>query len=318
MATTNAAYIKEFSLFDEVMTYIHECDEDVMNSYVEYTALLHKADMESFFEAEDPKTKEEVSEKKESFFAKIGNHILKLIEKITKFISAITEKILSFVKKSETDEEKVDKLLKQHPELKNQVVEGINKEWFTYKDVATYEKDVVGLCKMLEQSKIDHKTFMQKLSDAAKKFNDSAAPILGAATTVIGFIGLAGKLKKSADDSKNALSSWKKKLTEFSSTVKGYKEEDASTIQAIFSAYNEISAAKMDDARKHTAAIGNYDGFLGNLLNSKLGTKLGLDDQSRRERYENKAAHDRWQKGKKDEQNDQIESNIQRKTNSYN
>ena len=54
---TNAKYIKEFSLFDDVMTSIYEADEDVMSAVTEYAIAVHKAEMESFFEAENDNTK---------------------------------------------------------------------------------------------------------------------------------------------------------------------------------------------------------------------------------------------------------------------
>ena len=40
----------------------------------------------------------------------------------------------------------------EHPELKDTIARGINEEWFTYKDVAAFEKDTVALIAMLEKN----------------------------------------------------------------------------------------------------------------------------------------------------------------------
>lgn len=212
MVKTDQSYINQYLKYDLVFEACDECER----ACIEADYLLRKSQrdayLNSFFEAslfgkkKDPVVKK-ADAAEDNFFAKIGKAISDLIKRITDFIKDIGAAITGKQRDIDADTKAVNKIIAENPELKNTIVKGIKKEWFTKHDVAAYKNDIVGLINMLDQGKIDNETAMDKFNDATKKFVNGAKDAAIATLTISGAMKLAGNInnfrtenKKLADD----------------------------------------------------------------------------------------------------------------------
>lgn len=235
MVTTCKSYIEEYRLFDDVFDCLNEASHDLDVAVGNYNMRMHQLKSKMFFESSSDMDYEAIMEaESQGILAKIGTAVMTLVQKVSDFIKKITEKITGNIKLGKSDEEKVNQILAQHPELKDQVVEGIDKEWFTVSDVAKFEKDVVGLIQMLNKEAIDHQTFMDRFKAACKRFTDSAAPILGATTTVLGFMKIVPEIHKHVKGTRDTITAFNETAKKFGQDVtNNYAEKDVSKANAI-------------------------------------------------------------------------------------
>lgn len=212
MVKTDQSYINQYLTYDLVFEACDECER----ACIEADYLLRKSQRDayinSFFEAslfgkkKDPVVKK-ADDAEDNFFAKIGKAISALIKRITDFIKDIGAAITGKQRDIDADTKAVNKIIAENPELKNTIVKGIKKEWFTKHDVAAYKNDIVGLINMLDQGKIDNESAMEKFNDATKKFVNGAKNAAIASLTISGAMKLASNInnfrtenKKLADD----------------------------------------------------------------------------------------------------------------------
>lgn len=212
MVKTDQSYINQYLKYDLVFEACDECER----ACIEADYLLRKSQrdayLNSFFEAslfgkkKDPVVKK-ADAAEDNFFAKIGKAISDLIKRITDFIKDIGAAITGKQRDIDADTKAVNKIIAENPELKNTIVKGIKKEWFTKHDVAAYKNDIVGLINMLDQGKIDNESAMEKFNDATKKFVNGAKNAAIASLTISGAMKLASNInnfrtenKKLADD----------------------------------------------------------------------------------------------------------------------
>lgn len=212
MVKTDQSYINQYLKYDLVFEACDECER----ACIEADYLLRKSQrgayLNSFFEAslfgkkKDPVVKK-ADAAEDNFFAKIGKAISDLIKRITDFIKDIGAAITGKQRDIDADTKAVNKIIAENPELKNTIVKGIKKEWFTKHDVVAYKNDIVGLINMLDQGKIDNETAMDKFNDATKKFVNGAKDAAIATLTISGAMKLASNInnfrtenKKLADD----------------------------------------------------------------------------------------------------------------------
>lgn len=295
MVTTSNSYIHEYSFFDDVFDCLNESVKDVTVAMGWYNIKKHQLESKMMFESSSDVDYKVLLEKEgEGVLAKIGNAVMSIINKITAFIKKFTDKITGNMKLGKSDEEKVNQILAQHPELKNQVVEGIDKEWFTVADVAKFEKDVVGLIQMLNKNAIDHQTFMDKFKAKCKAFTDSAAPILGATTTVIGFMKILPEIHKAAKGTKDAISAFRGTCEKFKDDVdRNYSENDANKAQAIMNALSQAIGLTTKECQRSANMQSRWSSWASKFCNSALGKAMHADDASRDKRHN--AAYDRRQ-----------------------
>lgn len=239
MVKTDQSYINQYLKYDLVFEACDECER----ACIEADYLLRKSQrdayLNSFFEAslfgkkKDPVVKK-ADAAEDNFFAKIGKAISDLIKRITDFIKDIGAAITGKQRDIDADTKAVNKIIAENPELKNTIVKGIKKEWFTKHDVAAYKNDIVGLINMLDQGKIDNETAIDKFNDATKKFVTGAKNAAIATLTISGAMKLASNinnfrtenkkladdLRKSAEDIKDAATKAGKNPKSISTQVK--------------------------------------------------------------------------------------------------
>lgn len=298
MVTTCKSYIEEYRLFDDVFDCLNEATREVEIAMGNFNMKMHQLQSKMFFEASSDQDYQAMMEAEgEGVLAKIGNAVMKLIQTVTGFIKKITDKITGNIKAGKSDEEKVNQLLAQHPELKNHVVEGIDKKWFTVSDVAKYEKDVLGLIQMLNKNVIDHQTFMDKFKDACKRFADSAAPILAATTTVIGFMKVIPDVHKNVSNSKKALCSFNDAAKKFKTDIdSNYSQKDVSKANAIMYAIKQAIGLTTSECKhqvENQGRISKVLGWIGKIATfdtAKSKNRAQIRNQAREDADINKAA----------------------------
>lgn len=239
MVKTDQSYINQYLKYDLVFEACDECER----ACIEADYLLRKSQrdayLNSFFEAslfgkkKDPVVKK-ADAAENNFFAKIGKAISDLIKRITDFIKDIGAAITGKQRDIDADTKAVNKIIAENPELKNTIVKGIKKEWFTKHDVAAYKNDIVGLINMLDQGKIDNETAMDKFNESTKKFVTGAKDAAVATLTISGAMKLASNinnfrtenrkladdLRKSAEEIKDATTKAGKNPKSISTQVK--------------------------------------------------------------------------------------------------
>ena len=239
MVKTDQSYINQYLKYDLVFEACDECER----ACIEADYLLRKSQrdayLNSFFEAslfgkkKDPVVKK-ADDAEDNFFAKIGKAISDLIKRITDFIKDIGAAITGKQRDIDADTKAVNKIIAENPELKNTIVKGIKKKWFTKHDVAAYKNDIVGLINMLDQGKIDNETAMDKFNESTKKFVTGAKDAAVATLTISGAMKLASNinnfrtenrkladdLRKSAEEIKDATTKAGKNPKSISTQVK--------------------------------------------------------------------------------------------------
>ena len=183
-------YLHEYDAYDSLMITLESIQEVV--AYANYQEKMRDraADMIMLFEDGNPEEAKATANK--NIFEKIGSKIRELIEKIKEFISWITDKIKDIIPGMKSDAEKANQILKDNPDLRNQIIMAYKEGDMSLKDIASLEKDVESVMRLYEAGKIDEDTASGKIHNAIEKFNKSGATIIKTAGTVAGLIGAIG------------------------------------------------------------------------------------------------------------------------------
>lgn len=307
MVKTDQSYINQYLTYDLVFEACDECER----ACIEADYLLRKSQrdayLNSFFEAslfgkkKDPIVKK-ADTAEDNFFAKIGKAISDLIKKITDFIKDIGAAITGKQRDIDADTKAVNKIIAENPELKNTIVKGIKKEWFTKHDVAAYKNDIVGLINMLDQGKIDNESAIEKFNDATKKFVNGAKNAAIASLTISGAMKLASNinnfrtenkkladdLRKSAEDIKDSttkagknpksISTQVKILTNALKVIVGIDQKQSTAADELKNKAKNVNAAagevnsvnKVDGKNDAVKAVDAYNKAASALLNAAI------------------------------------------------
>jgi hypothetical protein len=277
---TSHAFINEMNSYDSMFESLENFGKEIAVATYAYESAIRQIDLKSFFEAAD-KPEEKKDEAKESFLGKIGNAVITLIEKIKNFMKTIKEKIFGNGEDLRKDTEVVNDILAKNPQLKKQVAEGIKKEWFTYRDVAAYEKDVAGLINMLDQKAIDNATFLDRMSKAADKFNKSAAPIISVGCTIAGLVTLVPKMLKGCKETTDFLGSMNGQLEKIKEETESNRADKAQDrITAKVNAIRTVISGATEECQKRSKAQEFAHGIFRAFKQSAAGKALKLDDKS--------------------------------------
>lgn len=285
MITTNYEYIHEYSLFDDMFDFLESTKKEIDIAVINYNTKKRQLEMKSFFEG-TLDAEMIIEAEGQGVLAKIGNTVMALIKKIRDFISKIGDKILGNTRIIKSDVEIVNQMIAQNPELKTKVANGINNEWFTYKDIAAYEKDIVGLITMLEKKAIDHQTFMDRVKAATTKFNNSAKPIIATGCTIAALIGIVPKVAKSCASAKQSMQKLSKDVEEFRDRVdRNYSEKDVNMAHAVLNALSNAIGIGTKECQERTAGQGKLASFISSFKNGKIGKAIHVDDEHRDARH---------------------------------
>lgn len=153
----------------------------------------------------------EYEEKKKNFFHKIGEAIITIFEKVRAAIQSAIDKVKEIAFGSKSDLQKLDALIKKHPELKDEVVCAFNSGALDMKDIKSLKELDAAFEEVMRMSKekdIDPNTLKGKWEKAKKKFQEdektwNVSKIANVTKTVLtaGTLALTfgGVLKKNKD-----------------------------------------------------------------------------------------------------------------------
>ena len=182
MVRTDQAYINQYLVYDEVFEACEACEKACVEADYFLRKEARKSYLDTYFsEALNFGAKKAPAKTEDNIFAKIGKAIVNLIEKIKNAIKHIKDSIFGTQKKTEAANKALQKIFAENPEMKKTIMKGLEKEWFTIYDVASYKNDIMGLIKMVDQAKIDNQTAMDKFQDMTDKVKKGI--VTGAAIT---------------------------------------------------------------------------------------------------------------------------------------
>ena len=199
-------------LFREYSDEINDIYDNTNNICYEMSLLEERVNIEQEITGSvDDTLVLEYEEKKKNFFQKIGEAIITIFEKIRTAIQSAIDKIKEIAFGSKSDLQKLDALIKKHPELRNEVVAAFNSGALDMKDIKSLKELDAAFEEILRMSKekdIDPNTLKGKWEKAKKKFNEDEktwkiVKVGAAATTVItaikAVVTFNGVLRKNRD-----------------------------------------------------------------------------------------------------------------------
>ena len=200
-------------LFREYSDEINDIYDNTNNICYEMSLLEERVNIEQEITGSvDDTLVLEYEEKKKNFFQKIGEAIITIFEKIRTAIQSAIDKIKEIAFGSKSDLQKLDTLIKKHPELKNEAICAFNSGALDMKDIKSLKELDAAFEEIIRMSKekdIDPNTLKGKWEKAKKKFNEDEktwkiVKVGAAATTVITAIKAVatfnGALRRNRDE----------------------------------------------------------------------------------------------------------------------
>ena len=199
-------------LFREYSDEINDIYDNTNNICYEMSLLEERVNIEQEITGSvDDTLMLEYEEKKKNFFQKIGETIITIFEKIRTAIQSAIDKIKEIAFGSKSDLQKLDTLIKKHPELKNEAICAFNSGALEMKDIKSLKELDAAFEEIIRMSKekdIDPNTLKGKWEKAKKKFNEDEktwkiVKVGAAVTTVItaikAVVTFNGVLRKNRD-----------------------------------------------------------------------------------------------------------------------
>ena len=258
-------YLHEFDAYDSLIITLESIQEVVAYANYQEKQSERAADISFLFEDADP---EEVKTNvNKNIFEKIGAKIRELVEKLKQFGQWVADKIADIIPGMKSDAEKANQILKDNPELRDQIILAYREGDMTLKDIAGLEKDVEAVMRLYEAGKIDEDTTTGKIRSAIDKFNKSGEVILKTAGTIAGLLTIVGtftaavvKMKKSNKEFQEIVESYRRNLERIR-----VKNPKGSKVGSVFSALaqalgfaSEEVKSKISMSQKIKYSIGKF------------------------------------------------------------
>ena len=225
--------------------YLDSCLDDMEPVFSEYSLICDKIDLElMMMESTSEENMIIYEEAKKSFLQKVGEKILELRDKFIEFVDKMIDKIKTFTFNHSSNEQKLKKLLKEHPEFKNDTLLAVREGTLNLNNIRSFKElndDFDKIMDMIKKGNVDPNSLKGKIDAAIEKHEKKlkkAAEIAGATTAVItaavALATISGKIadnKKKAIEFKDCERKWDKEAydTLFSiKTTKVSKEEKTS------------------------------------------------------------------------------------------
>ena len=251
-------YLHEYDAYDSLMITLESIQEVVAYANYQERVQERAADMIMLFEDGNPEEAKATANK--NIFEKIGSKIRELIEKIKEFISWIADKIKDIIPGMKSDAEKANQILKDNPDLRNQIIMAYKEGDMSLKDIASLEKDVESVMRLYEAGKIDEDTASGKIHNAIEKFNKSGETIIKTAGTVIGLLTIVGTFTAAVVKMKENNEKFKKIVEDYSKNLEKIRVNNpkGSKIGQVLSALSQaigLSSKKKKKAISISARI---------------------------------------------------------------
>ena len=259
-------YLHEFDAYDSLTITLESIQEVV--AYVNYQERQSEraSDISMLFEGADPEEVKAAVNK--NIFEKIGSKIRLLIEKIKEFGQWIADKIAEIIPGMKSDAEKANQILKDNPDLRDQIILAYREGDMTLKDIAGLEKDVEAVMRLYEAGKIDEDTASGKIKTAIDKFNKSGETILKTAGTVAGLLTIVGvftaavvKMRKSNKEFQEIIESYHRSLEKIRT-----KNPSGSKVGSVLSALSQALGFSSEEVKNKISMSQKIRNALGKFV----------------------------------------------------
>ena len=259
-------YLHEFDAYDSLTITLESIQEVV--AYVNYQERQSEraSDISMLFEDADPEEAKAAVNK--NIFEKIGSKIRLLIEKIKEFGQWIADKIAEIIPGMKSDSEKANQILKDNPDLRDQIILAYREGDMTLKDIAGLEKDVEAVMRLYEAGKIDEDTASGKIKTAIDKFNKSGETILKTAGTVAGLLTIVGvftaavvKMRKSNKEFQEIIESYHRSLEKIRT-----KNPSGSKVGSVLSALSQALGFSSEEVKNKISMSQKIRNALGKFV----------------------------------------------------
>lgn len=259
-------YLHEFDAYDSLTITLESIQEVV--AYVNYQERQSEraSDISMLFEDADPEEAKAAVNK--NIFEKIGSKIRLLIEKIKEFGQWIADKIAEIIPGMKSDSEKANQILKDNPDLRDQIILAYRDGDMTLKDIAGLEKDVEAVMRLYEAGKIDEDTASGKIKTAIDKFNKSGETILKTAGTVAGLLTIVGvftaavvKMRKSNKEFQEIIESYHRSLEKIRT-----KNPSGSKVGSVLSALSQALGFSSEEVKNKISMSQKIRNALGKFV----------------------------------------------------
>lgn len=259
-------YLHEFDAYDSLTITLESIQEVV--AYVNYQERQSEraSDISMLFEDADPEEAKAAVNK--NIFEKIGSKIRLLIEKIKEFGQWIADKIAEIIPGMKSDAEKANQILKDNPDLRDQIILAYRDGDMTLKDIAGLEKDVEAVMRLYEAGKIDEDTASGKIKTAIDKFNKSGETILKTAGTVAGLLTIVGvftaavvKMRKSNKEFQEIIESYHRSLEKIRT-----KNPSGSKVGSVLSALSQALGFSSEEVKNKISMSQKIRNALGKFV----------------------------------------------------
>lgn len=259
-------YLHEFDAYDSLTITLESIQEVV--AYVNYQERQSEraSDISMLFEDADPEEVKAAVNK--NIFEKIGSKIRLLIEKIKEFGQWIADKIAEIIPGMKSDSEKANQILKDNPDLRDQIILAYRDGDMTLKDIAGLEKDVEAVMRLYEAGKIDEDTASGKIKTAIDKFNKSGETILKTAGTVAGLLTIVGvftaavvKMRKSNKEFQEIIESYHRSLEKIRT-----KNPSGSKVGSVLSALSQALGFSSEEVKNKISMSQKIRNALGKFV----------------------------------------------------
>ena len=259
-------YLHEFDAYDSLTITLESIQEVV--AYVNYQERQSEraSDISMLFEDADPEEAKAAVNK--NIFEKIGSKIRVLIEKIKEFGQWIADKIAEIIPGMKSDSEKANQILKDNPDLRDQIILAYREGDMTLKDIAGLEKDVEAVMRLYEAGKIDEDTASGKIKTAIDKFNKSGETILKTAGTVAGLLTIVGvftaavvKMRKSNKEFQEIIESYHRSLEKIRT-----KNPSGSKVGSVLSALSQALGFSSEEVKNKISMSQKIRNALGKFV----------------------------------------------------
>ncbi len=170
------------------------CKNDIDSMFADFSILEEKVMLESEIMGIIPEKMSIVYEsEKKNIFTRVGEMIIAIYNKFVEVIDNIIDKIKTYTFKKKSDLQKLDILLKKHPDLKNEAIAAFNEGALDLSDVRSLKEldsTFDEILKLARKQDIDPKSLKGKWEKAKEKFDKDSSKwgvvkVAGAVTTVL-------------------------------------------------------------------------------------------------------------------------------------
>lgn len=183
------------SIFKPYELFMESCENDINKIFAEFGILEEKVTLESAIMGSVPESMMMVYEsEKKNIFTKIGEMIVTVYNKFVELVDKVIDTIKTHAFKKKTDLQKLEIILKNHPDLKNEAIAAFNEGALDLSDVRSFKEldsTFDEILKMAKKKDVDPKTLRGKWEKAKEKFEKGekswkmVATVAGATGAVI-------------------------------------------------------------------------------------------------------------------------------------